>query len=129
MLVVQPQQLHPLLRQIQPALDGGRHRVISVVSGTSISPIRDALGSTVPVARVMPNTSVSIGESMTCLCSDDRDGAALAEAVDFFEAVPGTLVIEEDPRRVLLRSRSSRIRTPRAISIGSRRRPAARSQT
>jgi pyrroline-5-carboxylate reductase len=83
-LVVQPQQLQPLLKQIQSALDGGRHRVISVVSGTSISPIRDALGSTVPVARAMPNTSVSIGESMTCLCSDDRDGAALAEAVDSF---------------------------------------------
>ena len=95
-LAVQPQQLYPLLEQIQPALDGGRHRVISVVSGVSISQIRDALGPTVPVARAMPNTAVSIGESMTCLCSDDRDGAALAEAAEFFEAVGRTLVIEEE---------------------------------
>ena len=44
------------------------------------------------VVRAMPNTAVSIGESMTCLCSDD---AALAEATELFEAVGRTLVIEE----------------------------------
>ena len=91
-LAVQPQQLQALLEEIRPGLDGGRHRVISVVSGVSIRQIRDALGANVPVVRAMPNTAVSIGESMTCLCSD---GAALAEATELFEAVGRTLVIEE----------------------------------
>ena len=91
-LAVQPQQLQALLEEIRPVLDGGRHRVISVVSGVSIRQIRDALGANVPVVRAMPNTAVSIGESMTCLCSD---GAALAEATELFEAVGRTLVIEE----------------------------------
>ena len=44
----------------------------------------------------MPNTAVSIGESMTCLCSDDRHGAALEETAELFDAVGGTLVIEEE---------------------------------
>ena len=91
-LAVQPQQLQALLEEIRPVLDGGRHRVISVVSGVSIRQIRDALGANVPVVRAMPNTAVSIGESMTCLCSD---GAALAEATELFEAVGRTLLIEE----------------------------------
>ena len=91
-LAVQPQQLQALLEEIRPGLDGGRHRVISVVSGVSIRQIRDALGANVPVVRAMPNTAVCIGESMTCLCSD---GAALAEATELFEAVGRTLVIEE----------------------------------
>ena len=95
-LAVQPLQLHALLEEIQLVLDAGRNRVISVVSGVSISQIRDALGATVPVVRAMPNTAVSIGESMTCLCSDDRDGAALLEATELFEAVGRTLVIEEE---------------------------------
>lgn len=82
-LAVQPQQLQALLEEIRPVLDGGRHRVISVVSGVSIRQIRDALGANVPVVRAMPNTAVSIGESMTCLCSD---GAALAEATELFRS-------------------------------------------
>jgi pyrroline-5-carboxylate reductase len=44
----------------------------------------------------MPNTAVSIGESMTCLCSDGGSDDALAEAVGMFEAVGRTLVIEEE---------------------------------
>ena len=95
-LGVQPQQLRPLLEQIQPVLDAGRHRVISVVSGVSISQIRNVLGATVPVVRAMPNTAVSIAESMTCLCSDDLDSTALTEAAELFEAVGRTLVIEEE---------------------------------
>ena len=95
-LAVQPQQLHVLLEDMQGALDAGRHRVISVVSGVSIRQIRDALGGTMPVVRAMPNTAVSIGESMTCLCSDGGDSAALAEATELFETVGRTLVIEEE---------------------------------
>lgn len=68
-LAVQPQQLHALLEEIRPAMDPVRNRVISVVSGVSVSQIRDGLGETMPVVRAMPNTAVSIGESMTCLCA------------------------------------------------------------
>jgi len=104
-LAVQPQQLHALLEEIGTSLEPERHRVISVASGVSIGQIRDALVSSaagiasatsVPVVRAMPNTAVSIGESMTCLCSDGGSDDALAEAVGMFEAVGRTLVIEEE---------------------------------
>lgn len=104
-LAVQPQQVDELLRQIVGAIDPERHRVVSVVSGVSIARLREALGDGVKIVRAMPNTAVSIGESMTCLSAqaDDsttpaEDGAAdaLAEAVDLFDAVGKTLVIREE---------------------------------
>jgi pyrroline-5-carboxylate reductase len=95
-LAVQPQQLDPLLAEIRDALDPARHRVISVVSGASIARLRDALGADVPVVRAMPNTAVSIRESMTCLSAEDGAEEVLEEARALFDAVGRTLVIREE---------------------------------
>ncbi len=95
-VAVQPQQLDALLDEIAPVLEEGRHRLISVVSGATIAEMRKAIGPGVPVVRAMPNTAVSIGESMTCLSADDRSAEALAEAQDLFDGVGRTLVIEEE---------------------------------
>jgi len=95
-LAVQPQQLKELLEDVGPSLDPEHHRVVSVVSGASIAGLREALPHGVPVVRAMPNTAVSIGESMTCLSADDGDEQALTEAVALFDAVGKTLVIREE---------------------------------
>ncbi|MDH3272310.1 MAG: pyrroline-5-carboxylate reductase [Gemmatimonadota bacterium] len=95
-IAVQPQQLDVLLREMTGALDPNRHRVISVVSGASIGGLREALGPGVPIVRAMPNTAVSIGESMTCLAGEEGADAALAEATELFDAVGMTLVIREE---------------------------------
>lgn len=95
-LAVQPQQLDALLAEVAPVLDGGRHRVVSVVSGASIERLREAIGEGPPIVRAMPNTAVSIGESMTCLSAEDDAGMALAEATELFDAVGKTLVIREE---------------------------------
>ena len=95
-LAVQPQQLDALLDEVASALDPRRHRVISVVSGASIERIGDALGAGVAVVRAMPNTAVSIGESMTCLSAESGAEEALAEAEHLFDAVGETLVIREE---------------------------------
>lgn len=95
-LAVQPQQLDALLGEIAGAIDASRHRVVSVVSGASIAGLRDALGDGVPIVRAMPNTAVSIGESMTCLAAEEGADEALAEATRLFDAVGETLVIREE---------------------------------
>ncbi|MEO1254683.1 MAG: pyrroline-5-carboxylate reductase dimerization domain-containing protein, partial [Bacteroidota bacterium] len=48
----------------------------------------------VPVVRAMPNTAIAIGESMTCIASNNSDGLAITEKL--FNAVGKTLTIEED---------------------------------
>jgi pyrroline-5-carboxylate reductase len=95
-VAVQPQQVEELLEEIRPAIEPARHRVISVVSGISIAQLQERLGDGVPIVRAMPNTAVSIGQSMTCLSSDEPGAAALAEAQELFDLVGRTLVIAED---------------------------------
>lgn len=95
-VAVQPQQLDALLAEIAPTLEPARHRLISVVSGASIAQIRRRVGDEVPVVRAMPNTAVSIGESMTCLAAEQRCEAALAEARALFDGVGRTLEIQEE---------------------------------
>jgi pyrroline-5-carboxylate reductase len=95
-VAVQPQQLDDLLVEIAATLEVGRHRLVSVVSGASIAQIRRTVGDDVAVVRAMPNTAVSIGESMTCLSAEEGSEDALAEAQSLFEAVGRTLVIQEE---------------------------------
>ncbi len=95
-LAVQPQQLDALLQEIALVVDPARHRLVSVVSGVRIAQIRETIGADVPIVRAMPNTAVSIGESMTCLSAESSSGEALAEAQHLFEAVGRTLIIQEE---------------------------------
>jgi pyrroline-5-carboxylate reductase len=95
-LAVQPQQIAALLEEIGPVIDPARHRIISVVSGVTIRQLREPLDTTAPIVRAMPNTAVSIGESMTCLASQEEGDPALAEAQELFELVGRTLVIPEN---------------------------------
>lgn len=95
-LAVQPQQLDDLLEEIAPSLDPARHRVVSVVSGAGLSRLTEAVPDGVSVVRAMPNTAVSIGESMTCLSAGEGADVALEEATELFDAVGATLVIREE---------------------------------
>lgn len=95
-LAVQPQQVEALLEEIRAAVDPARHRVISVISGVSIRQLRERLDTMAPIVRAMPNTAVSIGESMTCLAGGDGSAEALNEAKELFDLVGRTLVIHED---------------------------------
>ena len=95
-IAVEPGQLKGVLRQISPALDPNRHIVFSIVSGAEIAQIKKILDTDVPVVRVMPNTAVAIGESMTCISVDDTDKSAMETARSIFDSVGATLVIEED---------------------------------
>lgn len=95
-LAVQPQQIDGLAAEIRPILDADRHRIISVASGVSIGQLRELLDTRAPIVRAMPNTAVSIGQSMTCLASSEADDPALPEAVELFDIVGRTLVIAED---------------------------------
>ena len=44
----------------------------------------------------MPNTASSICESMTCLCSDDKDNQALKKTIAIFNYLGKTLTITEE---------------------------------
>lgn len=96
LIAVQPQQITDLLDEIRDALDPGRHKVISVVSGVTVAQLREMIPAPTQVVRAMPNTAVSIGESMTCLAADPDSSGGLAEAEALFKGVGLTLRIEDE---------------------------------
>jgi len=96
LITVQPGQLVALLKTIRQAILPNRHFVLSAVTGVTIAEISKRLGNRAPVVRVMPNTAVAIGESMTCLAANGRDTAAVRATVELFGKVGLTQVISEE---------------------------------
>jgi pyrroline-5-carboxylate reductase len=96
-LAVQPQQIEALMAEIRDELDPTRHLLVSVISGVTISRLRELAGSpSFPVARAMPNTAVSIGESMTCISAPEGVESGAARVAALFEGVGRTLMIREE---------------------------------
>lgn len=95
-LAVLPQQLDKVLEEINAAIVPKIHLVISVISGVSCAAIRAKLGEDVQVVRAMPNTAISIGQSMTCVASDNASPESIALVSRMFETVGSVVQINED---------------------------------
>lgn len=95
LLTVQPGQAGELIEGIRDSTDPGRHLVISVVASLETGTIRELFGKKVPVVRVMPNTAVSICESMTCIAGNASDGKHIAQVRKLFDKMGSTIVIDE----------------------------------
>lgn len=96
LLCVEPQQIKSLLLEIRDNLNPQKHLLISIVSGVSIDEILRLCDKKMSVVRAMPNTAISIRESMTCLASNDSDGGSLPAAEKIFDSLGATLIIEEE---------------------------------
>jgi pyrroline-5-carboxylate reductase len=95
-LAVLPQQLNQVLDQISGSIDPARHLLISVASGVSCQDIRSRLTEQVQVIRAMPNTAIAIGQSMTCVATDNGSEANVMEVTRMFETVGSVVKINED---------------------------------
>ena len=92
---MQPKQLHTVLEEIKEVVDPKKHTIISVVTGRKTGEIESVLGSDVPIIRSMPNTAISVGQSMTCLSSNDRGKENMEYAKTIFNSLGKTMCIEE----------------------------------
>lgn len=63
-LAVKPKQAETVLQQLSPVLQD-YHVILSVLAGITTRYIEEILEKTLPIIRVMPNTSSMIGESIT----------------------------------------------------------------
>ena len=94
-LAVLPTQLKSILAEIKDSLDSTKI-LISIVTAYSISEIKTITGNQCPVVLAMPNTALSVGESMTCIAADEGDNEALNIAREYFELVGKVLKIPEN---------------------------------
>jgi len=95
-LAVTPQKADSVLEEISGALNSKKHMLLSVVTGVEIKHIKEIVGEEIPVVRLMPNTAISIKESMTCISAGKEDAKALETAVKIFNTVGKTAVISEE---------------------------------
>src|SRR5690606_14873246 len=95
-LAVLPQQLKKVLEEIAPAVSPEKQVVVSVISGVTCADVREKLGNTMQVIRAMPNTAIAIGQSMTCIASDNASDEQLERVTRMFETVGSVVTINED---------------------------------
>ncbi|MDC1056718.1 pyrroline-5-carboxylate reductase [Flavobacteriaceae bacterium] len=91
---VQPNQFESILEEIKPVLND-KHVIISTITGYAIKRVEKQLGDQYPIIRSMPNTAISVGKSMTCLCSNKVGKKRLPIAEAIYNGLGSTLTIEE----------------------------------
>jgi len=95
-LAILPQQLNDVLADIIPNMDAKKHLIVSVISGVTCQDIKNKVGQDVEVIRAMPNTAISIGQSMTCIAGENVSEENIQEVSRLFETVGAVIKINED---------------------------------
>ncbi len=93
-LCVQPQQLNMLMEEIKDSISRDQ-TVVSVITGVSLEELGKYFENDVTIIRAMPNTAIAIGESMTCLASENGSAGKMAFVESVFNSLGETMVIDE----------------------------------
>ncbi|MDC3218308.1 pyrroline-5-carboxylate reductase [Flavobacteriaceae bacterium] len=91
---VQPNKFDLILKEVKSLLTD-KHVLISTITGYTIDRMESIIGNQHPIIRSMPNTAISVGKSMTCLCSNDTGKKKLPIAEAIYNGLGTSLVIEE----------------------------------
>jgi len=94
-IAVLPQKINEVLHEIKSELKSNQ-LIISVVTGVSIQNIQAIIGTDKTVVRAMPNTAISIMQSMTCIAGSEDNQTAISQTQAIFDNVGKTIVINED---------------------------------
>jgi len=91
---VQPSQFENILTEVVDLLNQ-KHVIISTITGFKINRIESIISTNYPIIRSMPNTAISVGKSMTCLCSNKTGKKRINIATAIFNALGTSIIIEE----------------------------------
>ena len=94
-IAVLPQKINEVLLEIKNSLKTNQI-IISLVSGVEIKNISEIIGSNNPIFRAMPNTAISIRESMTCITTLEKWKSKLSQITKLFNEVGETTIINEE---------------------------------
>jgi len=94
LLCVKPFQAKDVLSEISKTLKANQI-IVSCVTGVSIDEIEKTINKKCKVARAMPNTAMSIGQSMTCLSFSSLDDKSIIYIQSIFDAIGKTTIIDE----------------------------------
>ncbi len=94
-LAVKPKMLDQILVEAKPLLSMEKI-VISVATGIKLEHMQAIIGDGVPLFRAMPNTAISIRESMTCVATANGSAEQTQEVIEIFNQMGQAIQIHED---------------------------------
>jgi len=94
-IAVKPYNFVNVLEEIKDNLDPAKHILISVTAGVTLDQIQEVLQMKIPVFRVMPNISASVGRSVSCICHKGAEEDDIHSVEQIFDHIGTTMTIEE----------------------------------
>jgi len=94
-LAVKPFQIKDIILDIKPFLKKEQQTIISVATGVWIKDLEEMLSAEFALFRAMPNTAISIQQSMTCICANNAADSQVAFVSDLFNQLGKSIVIDE----------------------------------
>lgn len=91
---VQPGHFAQILEDTKDLLTEN-HVIISVITGFEIYKIEDIIGADNYIIRSMPNTAISVGKSMTCMCANEKGKKRIDLAKAIFNRMGHSMEIPE----------------------------------
>ncbi len=93
LLAVLPGQAAEVVQEVKDELLLDGKILISVVSAVSLQELKEWTGPGVEVVRLMPNTAIEYGASMTCIAGEEDK--PVEQVRELFESLGQTMVIKE----------------------------------
>lgn len=95
LLAVKPYQVMSVLDQIKSSLDASNQLLLSIAAGVTCAQIEESVGK-MPIFRLIPNTAISIQESMTCMSVKNVTPEQETRVTNIFNHLGKTVTIGEE---------------------------------
>jgi len=94
-LAVKPYHFKTVVEEIKPELNPDKI-LISIVAGVGITDLEDVAGKDIPIFRAMPNTAISLQESLTCISANGNTEPHKKFVIEMFDHLGKTVIINEE---------------------------------
>ncbi len=94
-IAVKPKVVDKVLHQAKGIVTKDKI-LISVATGVELAHMQAIIGEEIPLFRAMPNTAISIRESMTCIATSNGSDVHIDEVIGLFDHLGKSLRINEE---------------------------------
>ncbi len=95
LLAVKPWLMEEVITHLKPSLNAVQHAVISIAAGVSLRTISNRIGDDFTLFHVLPNTAISIRESMTFISSLNASKEREEDVLTLFGKLGKVMLIQE----------------------------------
>ena len=95
-LAVKPWLVESVITMLKPSLNAVQHVVISIAAGVNLRTIADKVGDDFTLFHVLPNTAISIRQSMTFISSLNATKEQEKNVLTLFEKLGKAILVTEN---------------------------------